>query len=414
MIPDSAHVLDNAAGGLSPSTTVSAQSGAEPFQPNTRMEYNDEFVVGAEHEFKGGIFVTARYIDRRLKRVIEDFSGIPIEAALAGLSQTYVIGNPTSTTDFVVDPNEQVFSQGVAFNSANFTAANFPKCFDNNGNAAPHVFNLRDTFGNILGSACFPSVNMNPWTDSGGNVLAGAVFGGEVGADGKPDGFKSPVREYQAIEFEVNKALSHNWALLANWRIARLQGNYEGAFRNDNNQADPGITSLFDFTPGLLGTIGHQQDVGILNSDRKHIVNVYTTYVLDRSFAKGLVIGTGFKLQTGVPLTTIAAQQAYQTAGEVPIFGRGDLGRAPVIGTVDAHLEYPWKITEKMRLKLGIDFFNIADTKRQTLVNQNVDLQFGILNTDFQKPFTSTLLSNITGSYFSPPFSTRAILKLEF
>jgi hypothetical protein len=416
-IPDSGHVLDNAAGGVKIGTAVSAQSGAEPFQPNVRMEYNDEFVVGAEHEFKGGIYASVRYIDRRLKRVVEDFSGISIEAAFAGLPQDYVIGNPSATTDLLTNANEQTFGLGTAFavpvdsmgNALPFTSANYPNapaaCFDKNGNGAPVVFNLQNTFGQILGSACFPSVNLNPWTDSKGNNLAAAKFGGEVIPDGKPDGFKNPNREYQAVEFEVNKPLSHNWMLLANWRIARVQGNYEGAFRNDNGQADPGITSLFDFTPGLLGTIAHQQDIGPLNSDRKHVVNVYTTYILDRSFAKGLVLGSGLRVQSGVPLTTIAAQQAYVNSGEVPIFGRGDLGRSPVTGTVDAHVEYPWKITEKMRLRLAFDAFNIANTKRPTLLNQNVDLQFGVLNSDFQKPLTT---------FFVPPFQSRASIKLEF
>jgi len=382
------------------------------------MEYNDEFVVGAEHEFRGGIFASVRYIDRRLKRVIEDFSGIPIEAAFAGLPQNYVIGNPTASNDDVVNPNEIAFSQGVAFaHPTPFTKANYPNapagCFDSNGSGAPHVFNLKDTFGNILGSACFPSVNdTTTWTTgpppagkSSGPVVPGALFGGEVQPDGKPDGFKNPNREYQGVEFEVNKAFSHNWALLANWRVSRLQGNYEGAFRNDNNQADPGITSLFDFTPGLLNTIGFQQAIGILNTDRKHVVNVYTTYVLDHSMLKGLVMGGGVRVQSGVPLTTIAAQQAYVNSGEVPIFGRGDLGRAPVTGTIDAHLEYPWKINDRFTLKLAFDAFNITDTRRQTLINQQVDLQFGILNADFGKPYLR---------FFVPPFSSRGIVKLEF
>ena len=418
---DSAHVLDNAAGGFTKHTAVSIQDQAEPFQPGVRMEYNDEFVVGAEHEFKGGIFASVRYIDRRLKRVVEDFAGIPIEGAFAGLPQFYVIGNPNATIDSIFNANEQVFSQGVTFDAKQFTPANFPQCFDSNGVAAPNIFNLQNTFGQTLGSACFPSVS-NPKTWSVPNpafdptmpvsptnpkfvIDTNAKFGGEFGPDGKPDGFKSPKREYQAVEFEVNKPLSHNWMLLANWRIARVQGNYEGAFRNDNNQADPGITSLFDFTPGLLGTIGHQQDIGPLNADRKHVVNVYTTYILDRSFAKGLVLGSGLRVQSGVPLTTIAAQQAYDNSGEVPIFGRGDLGRAPVTGTVDVHIEYPWKITEKMRLRLAFDAFNIANTKRSTLLNQNVDLAFGVLNSDFTKPLTT---------FFVPPFQSRASIKLQF
>ncbi len=68
----------------------------------------------------------------------------------------------------------------------------------------------------------------------------GALFGGEAGSDGKPDGYPDPERNYQAIEIEVNKSFSHNWSLISNWRIIELIGNFEGAFRNDNGQNDPG------------------------------------------------------------------------------------------------------------------------------------------------------------------------------
>jgi Carboxypeptidase regulatory-like domain len=402
--PDAAHLLNKADGGVTNNVSVSAQSGGEPFVPSTKMEYNDEFVVGAEHEFRGGVFVSVRYIDRRLKRIIEDFSGISVEAGLAGLSQTYVIGNPSGSTDFVVNPNEITFGLGTTL------PANTPlpaACVDKNGNATPFsLLNVTNTFGQVQGSVCFPSVNLNPWTDSSGNLLPNALFGGEVGSDGQPDGFVNPSRIYQAVEIEVNKAFSHNWAIYANWRIARLMGNYEGAFRNDNGQADPGISSLFDLTPGKLGLLGTQQDPGILNTDRKHVINVYTTYVLDRSFAKGLELGSGLRIQSGVPLTTLAAQEYYVNSGEVPLFGRGDLGRTPVTGTVDAHIMYPWKISERMTLKFGFDAFNIGNTKRETLENQNVDLQFGVTpNLNFMKP---------VGTFFVAPFESRGTIRLEF
>src|SRR5437016_3669534 len=230
-------------------------------------------------------------------------------------------------------------------------------------------------------------------------------------SDGKPDTYKDPKREYQAVEIEVNKGFSHNWALVANWRIARLRGNYEGAFRNDNGQADPGISSLFDLTEGKFGLLGQQQGIGPLNTDRRHVVNVYTTYVLDRSRLQGMTFGAGVRVQSGVPLTTLVAQQAYQNPGEVPLFGRGDLGRAPVIGTVDAHIEYPWKLSDRFTLKMGFDAFNIANTKRPTLLNQNGDQGFGIPNGDFQKPFA---LPGLNSYFFQPPFTSRASLRLVF
>jgi hypothetical protein len=455
-VPDAAHLLNNASGGIGSGVVVGV-SGFTPFQPGVRMEYTDEFVVGAQHEFRGGIIASVRYIDRRLKRVIEDEGGISVEQfnALAnnGGGLNYFIGNPNSKSDIFVNPNEQTFgavaenqSPCAAFGGANEgafdcalrTAINTPSaanaaaleklgfpasCIDSNNTPTPYVApNVANTFGTVLGSACFPSVNQTAWmvpntdpnagpTDPKNVPAPGALFGGEFQPDGKPDTYKDPKREYQAVEIEINKGFSHNWALVANWRIARLRGNYEGAFRNDNNQADPGISSLFDLTDGAFGLLGQQQGIGPLNTDRRHVVNVYTTYVLDKTKLKGLVLGSGVRVQSGVPLTTLVAQQAYQNQGEVPINGRGDLGRAPVTGTVDAHVEYPWKINERVSLKFGFDVFNIANTKRPTLFNQNDDQGFGVPNPDFQKPYATI---GLNGYFFTQPFSSRASLRLVF
>jgi hypothetical protein len=243
-----------------------------------------------------------------------------------------------------------------------------------------------------------------------------ALFGGEAQPDGKPDGYPDPKREYQAIEIEVNKSMSHNWSLIANWRIARLRGNFEGAFRNDNGQNDPGISSLYDLTPGLMGTLGFQLTPGPLNADRLHIVNIYPTYVFDKSILKGLVVTPGVKIQSGVPLTTLAAQEDYGNFGEVPLFGRGDLGRAPVTGTVDVHLDYPWRISETKSLHFTVDMLNIANTKRALLINQYVDLDFGVLNGDFKAPGAGQQVgtsANLLGGFVSP-FSARFHVSFNF
>jgi len=73
-----------------------------------------------------------------------------------------------------------------------------------------------------------------------------AAFGSEFYGRWQAGHLQGPKREYEAVEFEVRKAFSHGWALSVNYRVAQLKGNYEGAFRNDNTQADPGISSLFD------------------------------------------------------------------------------------------------------------------------------------------------------------------------
>jgi hypothetical protein len=453
--PDSAHLLNNATGGIGVSAG-GLVSGGEPFAPGTRMEYTDEFLVGYDREFRGGIVASVRYIDRRLKRVIEDQGGISVEQFNALLfgghasGLNYFIGNPNAAQDIFVNPNEVVFgavaTDPAAFeaaidaNNANPTAASAKAlmamglpaaCIDSNNFATPYValnqsngFNAA-TNGPISGSACFPSVNTGTWstvTAAGvGKLLpdctnlaqskAGgcAAFGAEFYPDGKPDTYKDPKREYEAVEFEVNKSFSHSWALSANYRLAQLRGNYEGAFRNDNGQADPGISSLFDFTEGKLGLLANQQSIGFLNGDRKHVLNVHSTYVVPNGRMKGFVLGSGLTVQSGVPLTTLVAQQGYQNPGEVPIFGRGDLGRSPVTGTVDAHVEYPWKIKERLHLKFGFDAFNIGNSKRQTTLQQFYDQGFGLFNADFKHP-----VSTLVNPGFVAPFSSRASIKLEF
>ncbi|HXY00388.1 MAG TPA: carboxypeptidase regulatory-like domain-containing protein [Candidatus Limnocylindrales bacterium] len=431
--PDAAHLLSLATGGVDKAPTI-AINGGEPYQPGLRAEYTDEFVVGAEHQFKGGIVASVRYIDRRLKRVVEDEGGISVEQFIAlannGGGLNYFIGNPNSKSDIFVNPNEVTFGVGQTLDPA--TTPLPAACYDANGNPTPYVaWNvLLPTFPQTsAGSACFPAVNTNTWTDSSGNLLpdctslaqskqagACAAFGGEFYPDGKPDTYKDPIRIYKALEFEVNKSFSHNWALIANWRWAKLSGNYEGAFRNDNGQADPGISSLFDLTEGAFGLLGAQQGIGPLNTDRRHVVNVYATYVLDRTKMKGLTLGSGVRIQTGVPLTTLYAQYAYQNPGEVPLFGRGDLGRAPTTGTVDAHAEYPWKLTEKLSLKFGFDAFNIANSKRTTLIDEFGDLGFGVQNLDFKKPggMLTFTPGPVQGHAFVNPFNSRFSLKLVF
>jgi hypothetical protein len=474
-IPDSAHLLNQATDALGNNVGIPTGAGClcssgEPFAPGTRMEYTDEFLVGYDREFKGGIVASVRYIDRRMKRVIEDQGGISVEQynALAanGGGLNYFIGNPNAKQDIFVNPHETVFGAGTTVNqsaigaalatdqqnptpgnAAALVALGFPsQCIDANNYATPYVaYNQFSGFAAVTpgsspaGSACFPGVNAPVWSMANPNfdptmpvgpknpkdVLmpdctnfkesqtpgACAAFGGEFYPDGKADTYKDPKREYEAVEFEVRKAFTHNWALSVNYRVAQLKGNYEGAFRNDNGQADPGISSLFDFTEGQLGLLANQQSIGSLSTDRKHVLNAHSTYVLPNGKLKGFVIGGGLTVLSGNPLTALYAQQAYQNQGEVPIFGRGNLGRSPVTGSVDAHLEYPFKLTERMQVKVAFDVFNIVDSTRQTTFNQFGDLGFGLQNVDFQKPVTTPTFQN---QGFVNPFSSRLSVLLTF
>ena len=411
-VPDAAHLLNNANGGVLVPASIEIQSGGEPFVPSTRFEYNDEFVVGAEHKFHGGFFVSARYIDRRMKRVIEDMVGQSVEqlTALAfnGGSYSYVIGNPGANFAHFVTPNEITWTPT---DPSNPNASAPAGCFDSMGNITPYTSgSMYNTFGVLQGAACFPAVNgqlnTSPTALFGGEYYPGACPTNSSGRSYcQPGLYPNAERNYQAVEFEVNKAFSNNWLLQSNFRVGRLLGNYEGAYRNDNGQSDPGISSLFDLTNGDLGLLGQQLGIGPLNTDRKYVLNVEPSYTIPTGFAKSLVLGAAVNIESGVPLTTLAAQQIYGNPGEVPLYGRGNLGFSPATGTVSAHMEYPWKFSEEKQLKFEFDAFNIADTKRSILSEQEVDLSFGQPNADFANHIPLT---------FVAPFSARFAVIFSF
>jgi hypothetical protein len=405
VITDAAHLLNGAVGGVAKSPIVGVSGAGEAFSPGTKMQYEDEWIAGYERDLGHGIVFSARYVDRRLRRVVEDMSGMSPEGANIGLVQQFSIGNPGPNTDLFHNQKGHLFTGTT------------PPCtvFINPDTGDPFnvaVGPLSDANGNVVSSqgVCY---DLDPNHLSSG--VDSTSFGGDVGPDGLSDGFAAPVRNYQAVEIELNKGFSSGWLMRANYRVARLQGNYEGAFRNDNGQTDPSISSLFDFTTGLVNELGNQFAVGPLNTDRRQVVNGFFSYTFPKAALKSLTLGTGIRVQSGTPISQLADHPVYQNAGEVPIGGRGVLGRTPVTGQVDLHADYPWKISERSTMRFSMDLFNVSNSKPIIVVDQNRDLSGGTAfsNPDFLKPGSSNSnLGLLTG--FQDPFKARFSLRWEF
>ncbi|HET7186359.1 MAG TPA: hypothetical protein VFI82_16880, partial [Terriglobales bacterium] len=352
-----------------------------------------------------GLVISARYLDRRLKRIVEDMSGASPEASLAGISVPSFIGNPGPQLDAATNEKSIAYPANLNPGDAGFPTA----CTTPPGSPGPIVLNPpEDASGNnfLPGQAlCFAQVGVAKAGNPAGLDAGTPLYGGEPIPDGISDGFPSPIRRYQAFELEVNKQFSRNWLMRASWTVSKLYGNYQGAFRGDNGQIDPGISSLFDFTAGVYNLLGDQFKPGYLNSDRRHIVNGYFSYTFDKYGVKGLTMGTGVRINSGTPISNFGNHPVYNNAGEVPVGGRGSLGRTPVNGQVDLHAEYPFHITEKSRLKIGADLFNLANSKTILTVDQfNAlsNLPVGS-NKDFQTPNT-----------FQAPFYARFSVRWEF
>jgi hypothetical protein len=101
-----------------------------------------------------------------------------------------------------------------------------------------------------------------------------------------------------------------------------------------------------------------------------------------------LTLGTGLRLQSGTPINELADHPVYGNAGEVPIGGRGSLGRTDLSGAADLHADYVFKMGERSRIRFGTDLFNITNSQPITRVDQFRDLSFSGANSnpDFLAP----------------------------
>jgi hypothetical protein len=389
---DAAHLLSgtDSAGGLTSAIAVS-QSDISAITAGTKLGFQDEHIIGADFQLPRNFVLSVRYQYRNLKRVVEDMAVLSPEAANAGIGQTFFIGNPSSRLDAATNIQQFTFPIGGT-PPAGCTSGISSEVDD-------------PTTGAPLGMVCFGSVGINPITGGSINV-----------PDGTPDGFANPIRKYKAFELELNKRFADNWQLLSNFRIATLRGNYEGHLRNDNGQTDPGISSLFDFTQGDFNLLGDQFAVGPLNTDRRFVSNIYGSYGFghDRTgfsgrFLNGLNLGLGFHMESGIPISEYLPHPVYLNAGEVPVGGRGKLGRTPFYTQLDLHADYPWVINERARISFIADFFNVTNNRRLRLPDQFRQLDLGANNPDFLQPSTINLTSG-----FHLPFSMRLGARFEF
>lgn len=329
--------------------------GADEIDPNAKLSYYNEWVVGTEYTVAHGLDVGVRYVHRDIGRVLEDVQPYPIAAISLGLpgaaTADYLLTNPGPGTPVIQD-------------------------------------------------------------------IPGATVS-----------FESPVHNYNAVEFTANKRLAHNWSLTSSYRWSRLTGNFEGFFRNDNGQSDPGISSLYDYptndptyTAIDAAQFGYTGDIRFLGAagngrlplDRTHDVKLYGTY----AFNMGLNLSLGLELESGAPLTAFAAHPVYDSGGEIPLTPRG-VGfqtsngfqtRTPWTKPVNAGASYNLKVGGRSLLLIA-DAFNIFNT--QTVLDYDTfsEIQFGVPNPDFGAAGVSGVVS---GQRLGTPRQFRLGIRFEF
>jgi hypothetical protein len=249
--------------------------------------------------------------------------------------------------------------------------------------------------------------------------------------------FDDPVHKYDAVEFTLNRRFANSWQVMTSYRWSRLRGNFEGFYRDDNGQSDPGISSLYDFPTNdptykslgyALGYAGsdprYAADIrylgdpnGILPLDRPHQGKINGNY----TFHNGLNLGLSWNISSGKPLTPFASSPNYGNDGEIPGGPRGSgiqtidgfKTRAPMQSLTDFQASYTLNLTGARRVTLLADIFNLFDQKTTLDYDNYTDLSFGApANVDFGTP-TSNLFSGAPPQ-FQTPRQIRIGARFEF
>jgi outer membrane receptor for ferrienterochelin and colicin len=244
--------------------------------------------------------------------------------------------------------------------------------------------------------------------------------------------YEKPIHKYDAVQFTVDKRFGNRWGLQASYTWSRLYGTFEGFYREDNGQSDPGITSLYDFPTNdpsytaiggqppynFLGDIRYLGSLGAgpLPLDRPHVIKAFGNYTFDM----GLNLGVGVTMNSGAPLTELASNPNYENGGEIPTTPRGAgfqtidgfKTRTPFEYSADMHVDYAFKFKAMggNRLVVLADFFNLFNLQRTIGYDNFIELEKGVTNPDFGAPVSEI----VAGPQYQAPFQLRIGARFEF
>jgi outer membrane receptor protein involved in Fe transport len=214
-------------------------------------------------------------------------------------------------------------------------------------------------------------------------------------------------RYYRALELTATKRFTANYQFIASYVYSSLTGNYEGFYRNDNNQGLANLSTLFDIQSLLANKYGR------LPNDRPHQFKFDGTY---RTPWKLLVSGS-FRVQSGIPFNTLIP---HPTEGDNEGFlvPRGTAinpltgtNRTPTTYNLDLGASYPLRFGENRQLRLQIDWFNVTSTQRAVRQDETLRTNSGIPGAgfiQFPNPFYGQ------GTIFQYPSSLRVGIKFQF
>ena len=223
-------------------------------------------------------------------------------------------------------------------------------------------------------------------------------------------------RYYRGVEFTFNRRFANNVSFQTSYVYSSLIGNYEGLFRNDNGQADPNITSLFDLV-SLLGN-----SYGRLPNDRPHQFKFNGSYQTPWKF----VMSGNFYAQSGIPFNQLTSHPVYgdnegfgviRGTAIIPDLGANSAGvesavggnRTPTTMNLDLGFYVPFKFGETKQLRFTADWFNVFNAQRAVTLDNSFENSSGLAGVpNILNPFYGS------GAIFQYPSALRLGAKFSF
>ncbi len=301
---------------------------------NIKPQSDNEFILGAEHQFGDHVRIGAYFTHRELKNVIEDIS---------------------------IDAGARAYCVAQGFTAAACQAA-YP---------GGSKFVIANPGKDV-------TVQINKLPD--GTTPTVTLKASELD-------YPKPSRNYNALTLTFDRTFDQKWSLSASYTLAFDKGNYEGGVRSENGQLAINRTADFD-SPGFVNGA-----YGYLPNDRRHSFKAYGSYRL----FDALDLGANAVIQSpehyscigAVPVDVDAYANtyhgyAYYCRGQ--LIPRGTAFNGDWLTQFDisavAHLPLPYKVDASIRL----DIFNVFNSNAVTSYNNFGEQGDGSANPDYRSP----------------------------
>ena len=204
-------------------------------------------------------------------------------------------------------------------------------------------------------------------------------------------GLPEYLRKYQAVEFFWEKAKADGWYLQGSYTLAKSRGNVEGYVNSTLEQDDAGATQDFDFAAFEDGAYGY------LPNDRRHTLKVFGAYDITEEW----MVSANLLIQSGRPVScngfipvgalgiddpdagsigNYSGSSFYcldpngnitdpDSGARYSLTNRGERGRTPWNHTIDLGIGYTPQWADD-KLSFQVKVFNVLNSQDVTEFNE--------------------------------------------